>query len=103
MEKQRRVEYWHEWSEEGKNEFKLEMKMLKEKLNAEQIERTRKQLKMCLVNFENIYEVVHMYACDLERDHDVHAYVERSVDYIKYMCQVKGFYEGLMCGINNEI
>ena len=103
MENQRRVEYWHEWSEEAKNDLMLEVKMLKEKLNTTQLEMARKQIELCLVNFEDAYGVIHMLACDMKRDHDVHAYVDRSIDYIKYMCQVKGFYEGLMCGIHNEV
>lgn len=98
-----RVEYWHDWSEEGRDAMKKELEMLEKKLNEDQMKVAGSQLKLCLANLDSIYEVVHILASDLDKDHDVHAYVDRSVDYIKYMSQDAKYREGLLCGINNRV
>lgn len=97
-----RVEYWHEWSEKGKAKLRHDLEILEKKLNEDQLKEAKSQIQLCLANFDSIYEVVHILASDLDKDHDVYAYVDRSVDYIKYMSQDANYYEGLLCGIHNK-
>ena len=85
----------------GKVAIKSEIEMLKKKLNEYQLKKQSHKYSY-VANFDSIYEVVHILASDIDKDHDVYAYVDRSVDYIKYMSQDANYYEGLLCGIHNK-
>ena len=94
----KRVEYWHEWCREDNERFQTELRTLRDALTETQKKDAQGKMKLCLANFEKVFEYLNIYASYIDKDHSVYAYVSRNVEYMRYMCQIPGYKEGLMTG-----
>jgi hypothetical protein len=91
------IQYYDTWSAEKCATFKEELANLKKSLNEKQLKCANDHIRICLMNFDDVYEYVALASCR-EEDRMVMKYVSRSVDYMKFRCQEDGYYDGLKMG-----
>ena len=94
--------YYDDWSSEGCNAFKEEVKNLYERLTESERVEAKKLVVDCIANFDNVWELLNLVHTTGHIKGAVLYYVDRLIELLKYRCQEKGFYDGLMMGFNQE-
>jgi len=93
-----RIQYHDVWSHEKCEVFRKEVVTLKNSLNEKQLKLANEYIRTCIINLPTVFEYLNLCACDVNRDHSVMAYVNRTAEYIVYRCQEESFRDGIECG-----
>lgn len=96
------IQYYDDWSRDGCNAFKEEVKKLYDGLADPERVEAKKLVVYCIANFDNVWELLNIVHTRGDIKKAVLDYVDRLMGMLKYRCQERGFYDGLMMGFNKE-